>query len=146
MTLTYTCYRFDALPPTVLYRLLALRIDVFGIAAGLLYQDLDGLDETAWHVVAQTPEGEVVGCLRVLLTDPKTIGRVVTHPDWRHQGVATRLMEVAIDEIERVYPGAVMMLNARTFAKGLYAKLGFKEVGDEFIEVGVPHIRMERHP
>lgn len=144
MTISYTVYRFEALPPRVLYRLLALRIEVFGIQAQMLYQDLDGKDEEALHVVAETEAGDVVGCLRVLPGNPMAIGRVVTHPEWRHQGIATRLLEEAIGAVEREFPGVGLTLNARTFAMGLYEKLGFKPVGDEFEEVGVPHIRMDR--
>jgi predicted GNAT family N-acyltransferase len=35
-------------------------------------------------------------------------------------------------------------LNARISAAGFYAKLGFSAIGAQFIEVGIPHIKMQK--
>ena len=34
-------------------------------------------------------------------------------------------------------------LEAQTYARGLYEKLGFRQIGEEFLEDGIPHIPME---
>jgi len=41
-----------------------------------------------------------------------------------------------------------LFMHARLAAAGFYEKLGYAKVGQEFIEVGIPHIRMEKtiHP
>jgi predicted GNAT family N-acyltransferase len=34
-------------------------------------------------------------------------------------------------------------VNAQVKAKGFYEKIGFKEIGHEFIEAGIVHIKMQ---
>jgi len=36
-------------------------------------------------------------------------------------------------------------LNARMSAVGFYRKLGYTCIGKEFIEVGIPHVKMQKH-
>ena len=36
------------------------------------------------------------------------------------------------------------MLEAQTYARGLYEKAGFRQVSEEFLEDGIPHILMRR--
>jgi N-acetylglutamate synthase-like GNAT family acetyltransferase len=38
-----------------------------------------------------------------------------------------------------------LFLHARMSAVGFYEKLGYARVGQEFIEVGLPHVRMEKN-
>lgn len=38
-----------------------------------------------------------------------------------------------------------MVMNARKGAIGFYEKLGYTLVGDEFVEVTIPHYKMEKH-
>ena len=38
-----------------------------------------------------------------------------------------------------------MVMNARKVAIGFYQKLGYTSVGDEFLEVTIPHYRMEKY-
>jgi GNAT superfamily N-acetyltransferase len=59
------------------------------------------------------------------------IGNVVVHPDWREQGIARALMEVALDDIV-ARGGRWAGLEVRVdnlVARHLYDTLGFKEVG-----------------
>jgi len=38
-----------------------------------------------------------------------------------------------------------LVMHARVSAVGFYAKLGYAKVGHEFMEVGIPHVRMEKY-
>ncbi len=42
-------------------------------------------------------------------------------------------------------PGFVhFSMHARLTAVGFYAKLGYSQVSPEFLEVGIPHVKMEK--
>ncbi|RAQ30601.1 hypothetical protein DPQ25_03690 [Hydrogeniiclostridium mannosilyticum] len=38
----------------------------------------------------------------------------------------------------------LLWLNARRTAEGFYLRLGYRRTGEEFLELGIPHIRMEK--
>ena len=61
--------------------------------------------------------------------------------EWRRQGVGTALMEQLLDEA-RNREISQLTLNAQLYVTSLYRKFGFKPVGEEFIEAGIPHVRM----
>ena len=37
-----------------------------------------------------------------------------------------------------------LRIEAQTYAKGFYEKFGFRQVSEEFLEDGIPHIQMLR--
>jgi len=41
--------------------------------------------------------------------------------------------------------GKEVMMHARKTAMGFYEKLGYAAVGDEFSEVGIPHVEMKKN-
>jgi len=50
-------------------------------------------------------------------------------------------------EIERkiIFEGGEkIVLNAQIHVKGFYERLGYKQVGEVFVEAGIPHVRMEK--
>ena len=100
----------------------------------------DGEDGHALHFLARV-DGQPVGCAR-LLSDGH-IGRMAVLNDWRSKGVGRRLMKVLLMEAERLKLGH-LFLNAQTQAAGFYTKYGFNQVGGEFFDAGIPHVRMER--
>ncbi|HWD07007.1 MAG TPA: GNAT family N-acetyltransferase [Amycolatopsis sp.] len=126
-----------------LYAILRLRADVFVVEQACAYGDLDGRDLLAStrHLWFEAPDGAVSAYLRVL-ADPggvTRIGRVVTAPVVRGQGLAAALMDAAL-------AGATgeFVLDAQTYAQALYARFGFVAEGEEFLEDGIPHITMRR--
>lgn len=126
-----------------LYDMLRLRVDVFVVEQKAAYPELDGRDLLAdtrhlWFEDA----GSVVAYLRVLL-DPggiRRIGRVVTAAPARGAGLAARLMDSAL-----TIPGEYV-LDAQTYVRGFYARYGFVPEGAEYLEDGIPHIKMRRRP
>ena len=100
----------------------------------------DGEDAQALHFLAMI-EGQPVGCAR-LLPDGH-IGRMAVLKAWRGRGAGRRLMKVILMEAERLRLGH-LFLNAQTRAVGFYLKYGFNQVGGEFPDARIPHVRMEK--
>jgi predicted GNAT family N-acyltransferase len=123
-------------------RLQAVRGAVFiveqQVPAALEY---DSDDLTCRHALALDAKGQAIGCARLLRDG--SIGRVAVVSAWRGRGVGSamlaRLMDVArYAGFERVG------LKARSDTCDFYARYGFLVRGEEFIEVGIRHQRMER--
>jgi len=138
--------RLEEMEPLVLYDLLALREAIFVVEQSCIYQELDGLDKTAEHLLV-TQNGTIVACLRVLPPtgerDRARIGRVAVSSDWRKRGLARSMVQSAIDKIRLDYPSSDICLDAQTYLQGFYLSLGFRVCGDEFLEDGIPHIPMK---
>lgn len=109
--------------------------------------DFDGEDENAFHFVAYDDEDSPIGTARVRFFDQgKTakIERLAVLPDHRGEGVGSAIMDT-IDQycdnrkIQRAY------MHAQKHLEKYYEKWGFKKVGDEFEEAGIPHIKMEKN-
>jgi ribosomal protein S18 acetylase RimI-like enzyme len=79
-------------------------------------------------------EGRVVGNVSLRRASQRggfLIGNVVVHPDWQGQGIASELMEAALEEIS-ARGGRWVGLEVQTdnpVALRLYERLGFQEVG-----------------
>jgi predicted GNAT family N-acyltransferase len=105
--------------------------------------DRDGRDGEALHLVA-VREGAVIGTCRLVFDGPVArLGRMAVEADLRGQGVGAALLE----EAERcaLEAGSERIdLHAQTPAIPLYARHGFEQRGDLFVEEGIPHVSMEK--
>lgn len=139
-------YRLDDMNPVLLYDLLALREAIFVVEQSCVYQELDGLDKIADHLL-MTQDENVVACLRVLppggIRSQVRIGRVAVSSDRRKQGLGRLMVQSAIDKICLDYPSSGIYLDAQTYLQTFYLSLGFRICGEEFLEDGVPHIPMQ---
>jgi predicted GNAT family N-acyltransferase len=123
---------------------LALRELVFCEEQGVpREEELDEHDAQALHLVAlEEPSGAVVGTLRLLLEpgDAK-IGRVAVAREWRRQGVALRMLQMALEEA-RERRSLRVRLAAQLDAVALYEKAGFAVESETFEEAGIQHVWM----
>ncbi len=137
--------RFDALGVHALHDALALRCRVFILEQGP-YQDPDGADKQAWHLLGYDGAGQLQACLRVV--DPgaryaePSIGRVVTAPEARGQGLGRALMTEGLARCAQAWPGRAVRISAQAHLEGFYATLGFAPVGAPYLEDDIPHIEM----
>ena len=137
---------FDALTPRELHDAFALRQRVFVVEQACIYQDVDGKDPIALHLLARDGE-ELVAYARILPPgarfDVAAIGRVVVAPERRGEGLARRLMIEAI-RIAREHHGPRVALSAQAHLEAFYTSVGFVRVGDVYDEDGIPHVDMRR--
>lgn len=139
--------RFAELGLDAMYEALALRARVFILEQGP-YQDLDGLDRQAWHLLGSGPGGEALAYLRVV--DPgikypePSIGRVVVDKSVRGTGLGRTLMQEGIARCEAAWPGRGIRISAQARLEAFYASLGFVAQGEPYLEDDIPHIQMLR--
>ncbi|ACC70043.1 GNAT family N-acetyltransferase [Paraburkholderia phymatum] len=142
---------FDDLTNVEVYDMLAARAAVFIIEQNCLYDDVDGLDTDAWHLLAygdHAPGARVplAGYLRVLLPDSRDsdirIGRVLTTARFRGQGLGRAMLEQALGHIDAQWPATPIRLHAQAHLQAFYGAFGFEPVSDVHEEDGIPHIWM----
>ncbi len=132
--------RFADLDPEVLYKLLRLRADVFVVEQECAYPDIDGRDLEPDSLHLWIGGVEPVAYLRVLNGPPtgtSRIGRVVTSPSARGEGLAKALMHKALASTM-----GPVVLDAQTYLVEWYEQLGFKVDGNEYLDDGIPHTPM----
>ncbi len=141
---------FQELTLDELYRLLALRQEVFVVEQQCVYQDADGYDPSAHHLLgtAGGPGAPLVACLRVLppgLKYPEaSFGRVLTASSVRRQGQGKVLVEKGLAFIAENYPGATIRIGAQDYLRRFYEGFGFQARGDAYDEDGILHVDMYR--
>lgn len=125
---------------------LRVREEVFCREQGVPREDeVDGLDPQALHLLALAGDREqVVGTLRLLLTGGDArIGRVAVERAWRRQGIAARMLELAV-VLARQRGCRRARLAAQIDATGLYERAGFQVQSEVFREAGIEHVWMGR--
>ena len=53
-------------------------------------------------------------------------------------------MKVSIDAVNHHFKVSEITISAQTYLKKFYNNLGFQQVGEGYLEDGIPHIRMDR--
>jgi len=119
-----------------------VRYTVFVEEQGVPYEnEIDEHDKTAYHVILSDKD-EPIGCGRIYFTDNTAkLGRVAVLEEYRRKGYAVKICEELINiavsqDIKNI------VLHSQTYVVPLYEKLGFKCVGDEFLEENIPHLKM----
>ena len=136
---------FSELTTQELYQLLQLRSEVFVLEQACAYQDVDGNDQQALHLMGY--EGAaLVAYARIFppgtYMDQACVGRVVVKDTHRGKALGIQLMKAAIDTVYNRYNISEIALSAQTHLTKFYTDLGFQPVGEEYLEDGIPHILM----
>ncbi len=106
-----------------------------------LEEELDPLDARCLHAVAYDPAGVAIGTGR-LLPDGH-IGRMAVRQAWRGTGVGSLLLTALMDAA-RQRGDTDVVLAAQLHARAFYARHGFVEEGEPFMDAGIPHRLMRR--
>ena len=143
----FSWVRFADLTLDDLYDALALRCRVFILEQGA-FQDPDGLDQQAWHLLGRDDAGTLQAYLRVVEPGVKyterSIGRVITAPEVRGTGAGRRLMTEGLARCDAAWPGEPIRISAQAHLQAFYGGFGFRAVGEPYSEDNIPHIEMLR--
>jgi ElaA protein len=147
MMLEYTCLPFSVLTASELYEILALRQEVFVVEQNCPYQDCDGKDLAAWHLMGRDASGKLMVYTRLLpegISYPGylSIGRVVSSPLVRGTGSGKELMRKSIDMLRHLFGNQPIKIGAQTYLLAFYEGFGFRSTREEYLEDGIPHTKM----
>ncbi|RJG47953.1 GNAT family N-acetyltransferase [Motilimonas pumila] len=140
---------FNSLSAQQWYSVLQLRAAVFVVEQDCVYQDIDGLDlnPECIHLLALNEDFQVCAYARILPAGTPypevSIGRVVVSANGRGSGLGHRLMQRACRAAQVVTKQRIS-LSAQSHLQGFYAQHGFVATGAEYLEDGIPHIKMVR--
>ena len=147
MDLQWKIKRFEALTTVELYDLLQLRTEVFVVEQNCVYQDVDGKDLKALHLIGETDD-KVVAYARLfkpgIYFENASIGRVVIDRKHRDKKWGHELMREAISGIENHFGETKITISAQMYLQKFYELLGFEKTSDMYLEDDIPHIEMKR--
>ena len=148
MTLTWTLKPFDALTLTELYDLLRLRVEVFVVEQNCPFQDIDGTDDLAYHLLGHTETGELAAYARLfdagISYEQVAIGRVAVARAHRRHGLGQALMRHAVAQCAVLFGPQPIKIGAQLYLEKFYQGFGFVQCGEGYLEDGIPHIPMLR--
>jgi ElaA protein len=143
--LTIKTKYFNELTTKELYNLLQLRSEVFVVEQDCAYQDIDGEDKKALHVLGYKNEN-LIAYTRVFEAGDyfkeASIGRVVVAKNERQYKYGYKIMKASIEAVEDNFKENKIIISAQTYLKKFYNNLGFIETGKEYLEDGIPHKKM----
>jgi len=136
---------FSELTINELYEILRLRSEVFVVEQDCVYQDVDDKDQKALHIVG-IKNNKIVAYTRIFKSgdyfSKASIGRVVVKKNEREFGYGHVIIKESIKAIKTYFNETTIKISAQTYLKKFYESHGFQQVGDEYLEDGIPHIGM----
>ncbi len=136
---------FDDLTTRELYTLMRLRQEIFVLEQNCVYQDLDGLDLDAVHILCWE-EGELLAYLRALQPGASypqsSIGRIVVSPAARGRNLGRELVKRGITYNLKTWPNSDIRIGAQAYLEKFYTELGFITDSQPYMEDGIEHIYM----
>jgi ElaA protein len=138
---------FQELSLDELYEILALRSEVFVVEQDCVYQDIDGKDQKALHLLG-SKDGELVAYTRCFdkgfYFEEASIGRVLVKENQRKYGYGHDILEASINEVKSKFNTETIRISAQKYLTKYYESHQFKQIGEGYLEDGIPHIAMIR--
>ena len=135
---------WDQLSRKEINDIFSLRSEVFVVEQECIYQDVDGKDEKADHVLLII-NNELVGYTRVfnenIYFKEASFGRAVVKKNHRGEGYGHLLVEKSLEHL-KTNKQSPIKISAQSHLKEFYSSHGFVVKGEEYMEDGIPHIAM----
>jgi len=139
---------FVELSTKELYSILQLRAEVFVVEQNCVYQDIDGKDEKALHVIGFKSEKIVAYC-RIFkggdYFEKASIGRVVVAANERKFGYGHIIFQHSVEAVKEHFKEISIKISAQLYLKKFYESHGFVQVGEGYLEDDIPHIAMVKN-
>lgn len=135
---------FNELSTTELYEILKARAEIFVVAQKCAFQDLDNKDYSSLHIFYES-DGKVLAYTRAY---PKSVDPMVVHMgrvlSIQHGiGLGGKILKDSIHIIREQMHAKKIYIEAQCHAIGFYEREGFVICSDEFLDEGIPHVKME---
>ncbi len=134
---------YEALTRDELHDIFWLRNVVFVVGQEITAEpEIDGRDPECAHAMLWRGE-ELIGTARIFAdAAPMVVGRVAVRTDLQRGGYGTVMME----HVQRWIGERAAELHAQAHLEAWYARLGWRRVGEVFMEAKIPHVMMEWGP
>ena len=140
--------QFSELSLLELYQILQLRSEVFVVEQDCVYQDIDFKDPKALHILGFKND-KIIAYTRIFKPGDyfknASIGRVVVKESERKYGYGHELIKVSIKAVETEFKVQKITISAQLYLKKFYESHGFTQIGETYLEDGIPHIRMDKN-
>ena len=141
----WICKKFNELTTEELYQVLRLRSEVFVVEQNCVFLDMDNKDQYCDHLMGW--EGnKLQGYARIVPPGisyvESSIGRIVSSPSARGQGIGRELLRESIATLYRLHGKRVIRIGAQYYLREFYESFGFEEAGNIYLEDGIEHIEM----
>lgn len=134
--------KFTQLSTRELYQIYKLRVDVFVVEQQCPYHEIDDIDLESYHIYLQDDNSKILSYCRLYQqNDTCHIGRVISST--RRKGYGTQIMKTALEFAGQTLHADSIIIEAQTYAKNFYEKLGFTQTSEPFDEDGIEHIQMK---
>ena len=138
---------WDQLSSKEINDIFSLRSEVFIVEQECIYQDVDGKDEKADHVLLII-NNQLVGYTRVfnknIYFKEASFGRAVVKKSHRGEGYGHLLVEKSLEHL-KTNKQSLVKISAQSHLKEFYSSHGFVAKGEEYMEDGIPHTAMYYH-
>jgi len=145
--LHFECKQFEELSLRELHDIFALRAEVFVVEQDCVYQDIDGKDTSALHIIGFDKSKKPVAYSRILpaghaYKSYTAIGRIVVAQTHRSQNFGHELVKYSLEKAGEHFNVVPIKISAQSHLVPFYNVHGFETVGEEYLEDGIPHIAM----
>lgn len=133
--------KFEQLTTKELFHIYKLRVDTFVVEQQCPYHEIDDIDFKSHHIYLQQGKDILSYCRLYKQNDAYHIGRVIAAT--KRKGYGTQIMKTAIKFASNILHAQSINIEAQTYAKKFYEKLGFVTTSEPFDEDGIQHIKMK---
>jgi ElaA protein len=145
----WVCKPFEELTVHELYAIIKLRNEVFVVEQNCVFQDADDKDQHCYHLFGLI-ENNMAAYARIVpagISYPHiSIGRVITSPAFRREGLGKALMTKAIEKCYNLYGHQPIKIGGQLYLKNFYEEFGFRQTSEMYLEDDIPHIEMLLEP
>ena len=136
---------FQDLSPQELYDVVQLRQNVFIIEQECFYEDLDGYDQQALHLLVYD-KSVLAAYLRIFKPGIKykeaSLGRIIVSKTFRGTNVGKSLINEGINYTWDSFSASAIRIEAQSDLQSYYNQFGFLEEGEIYKVDGINHIQM----
>ena len=138
---------FGELSVSEYHRIVEARETVFYLEQRITVADADSVDPQSIFLWMED-QGRIIAFLRIIpagiVYKEASIGRVLVDAAYRRRGLCRHLMLEALDHLTKAQGTKPIRISAQKYLIQFYTSLDFEVVSEEYLEAGIPHVKMLR--